>query len=95
MPSTRWSGSSEIKTDRACGTSKDTYPVTKRHNPEDLNIHRKNREKPKSPKYGCQKRELQENTKFYRIRFELRIAVIINTALWEGGGCVIRGCDTT
>jgi hypothetical protein len=65
MPSSRWSSISKIKADRAFETSKDTYPVTRRHIAEDLNIHRQSRVNPKSPKYGYEQQDLQENTKLY------------------------------
>ena len=81
IPSSRWSRSSKIKADQAFETSKDTYPVTRRHIPEDLNIYRQSRVNPKSPKY-----ELQENTTLYLVRLVLRWAVNMNTNL--GGGVV-------
>ena len=84
MPSIRWSGSSEIKTDGAFEMSKDIYPVTRRHNTEDMKLLQQSSETPPPhPKIAhvwLSTKELQENTKLYRIRFELRIAVTINTA---------------
>ena len=78
---------SEIKVDRAF-RNVEKFPVTRHHIPEDPNIHRQNRENPKSPKYGCRQKELEESIKLCMVRSELRMAVTINTALLWEGACI-------